>query len=89
MSKKQLFYRNQISIKYLDKKYLSNLSKKFNNIFPNIVNEINNPKKTLNILSKNFEFNFSFKDLKQFKKSFFKKRKYILFYYCNNYFFFS
>ena len=68
MSKKQLFYRNQISIKYLDKKYLSNLSKKFNNIFPNIVNEINNPKKTLNILNKNFEFNFSFKDLKQFKK---------------------
>ena len=42
MSKKQLFYRNQISVKHLDKKYLSNLSKKFNNIFPNIVNEINN-----------------------------------------------
>ena len=60
MSKKQLFYRNQISVNHLNKKYLSILSKKFNNIFLNIVNEINNPEKTLNILNKNFKFNFSF-----------------------------
>ena len=68
MSKKQLFYRNQISVNHLNKKYLSILSKKFNNIFLNIVNEINNPEKTLNILNKNFKFNFSFKDLNKFKK---------------------
>jgi len=68
VSKKQLFYRNQISVNHLNKKYLSILSKKFNNIFLNIVNEINNPEKTLNILNKNFKFNFSFKDLNKFKK---------------------
>jgi len=66
--KKKILYKNKISRKYLDKKYLKELSKRFDNKFSRIVNEINDPKKTLNILNRNFKFNFNFKDLKRFRK---------------------
>ncbi len=68
MIKKKILYKNKISRKYLDKKYLKELSKRFDNKFSRIVNEINDPKKTLNILNRNFKFNFNFKDLKRFRK---------------------
>ncbi len=43
-------------------------SQKFEKIFKNIKIDIKNSKKTLNILSKDFKFNFKFEDLKRFKK---------------------
>tara|TARA_A100001015_G_scaffold22754_1_gene25776 strand:+ start:323 stop:1540 length:1218 start_codon:yes stop_codon:yes gene_type:complete len=44
------------------------LSKKFDKIFLEIKNDIKNSHKTLNVLDKNYKFNFNIKDLKKFKK---------------------
>ena len=44
------------------------LSKQFDKIFLEIKSDINNKKKTLNFLSKDFRFNFKVEDLRQFKK---------------------
>jgi glucose-6-phosphate isomerase len=44
------------------------LSKQFDKIFLEIKSDINNKKKTLNFLSKDFKFNFKVEDLRQFKK---------------------
>ena len=68
MIKRNLFISNNIQKKYLDKKYVNKLSKKFSKVFKNIIDETNNPKKTLNILSQNFKFNFQKNDLQKFKK---------------------
>jgi glucose-6-phosphate isomerase len=61
---KNLFIRNNIKIKNLQGK----ISKKFEKILQDIKNDIENNHKTLNVLSKNFEFSFNFKDLNKFKK---------------------
>ena len=42
--------------------------KKFNKIFNEIKKDVKNTKKSLNILDKNFEYNFKPKNLIQFKK---------------------
>ncbi len=57
---------------YIRKKHLINsdnkkLSKSYKKIFQEVNLEIENPKKTLNIFSKKFKFNFNFKDLKKFR----------------------
>ena len=44
------------------------LSKQFDKIFLEIKSDINNKKKTLNFLSKDYKFNFKVEDLRQFKK---------------------
>ena len=71
MTKNNLKTENYIQSKHLDKTLLSKFSKNFNIIEERINKDIKNPKHTLNVLSKNYKFNFSTKDLNKFKK--FKK----------------
>ena len=61
---------NNIQSKYLDKTLLKKLNINFNKIQKKIKKEINN-KFTLNVLDKNFKFNFLVKDFNRFKN--FKK----------------
>ena len=65
---KNLLTSNNIQDKHLDKNVLKNLTKKFNKIIELINSDINYPEKTVNVLSKNFKFNFKKKDLQKFKK---------------------
>jgi glucose-6-phosphate isomerase len=65
---KNLLTSNNIQDKHLDKNVLKNLTKKFNKIIELINSDINYPEKTVNVLSKNFKFNFKNKDLQKFKK---------------------
>ena len=64
---KNLLTNNNIQQKYLDKNILKKFLKRFDKITKDINNDISNPKKTLNVLNKNFKFNFQIKDLKKFK----------------------
>ena len=65
---KNLLTSNNIQDKYLDKNILKSLTKKFNKIIESINSDINYPEKNVNVLSKNFKFNFKKKDLQKFKK---------------------
>ena len=71
MNKSNLTYKNNIPKKILDNKSIKNLSRRYHSIFIDTVKDLNNPKKTLNVLNKNYKFNFKLKDLKKFKN--FKK----------------
>ena len=64
---KNLLSNNNIQQKYLDKNILKKFLKRFDKIIKDINNDISNPRKTLNVLNKNFKFNFQIKDLKKFK----------------------
>ena len=64
MISKNLQIKDNIKVKKLK----SSLIKKFDKIFLETKNDIKNTKKTLNVLDKNFKFNFNIADLKQFKK---------------------
>ncbi len=68
MTNKNIILKNNIQKKHLKKKSLTNLSHKFVKSFLEINNDIKNQKKTLNILSNKFNFNFKIKNLKQFEK---------------------
>jgi glucose-6-phosphate isomerase len=63
-----LFINNNIQSKNLKKGLMKKLNNNFKKIFLEIKNDIINPQKTLNILDKNFQFNFKTKDLKKFQK---------------------
>jgi glucose-6-phosphate isomerase len=65
--KKNLYIKNNIQKKYLNQKSLNKLSHKFNKIIKDVIDDVNSPEKTLNVLSKNFKFNFDKQDLKEFK----------------------
>jgi glucose-6-phosphate isomerase len=71
VNKSNLTYKNNIPKKILDNKSIKDLSQRFHSIFIDTVKDLNNPKKTLNVLNKNYKFNFKLKDLKKFKN--FKK----------------
>ena len=58
--------KNKIDQKILNKKRSIKLIKKYAKVDKEIKKEIN-LKKTLNVLNKNFKFNFNKKDLKKFK----------------------
>ena len=73
MSKLNLILKDSIRSKNLNNKMSSRLSFEFEKIFSDIKKEINNNKKTLNVLNRNFKFSFKKKDLDKFKK--FKKRQ--------------
>ena len=60
---KNLLTNNNIQQKYLDKNILKKFLKRFDKITKDINNDISNPKKTLNVLNKNFKFNFEIGDL--------------------------
>ena len=59
---------NFLSIKSITKRESKNFSKKFEKIILDINKDIKDNKKTLNILNKNFKFNFKIGDLKKYKK---------------------
>ena len=75
MNKNNLQLENNINRNFIDNKILKKYEKNIQKIFQNIIEEINEPKKTLNVLSQKYEFNFKFKDLKSFKN--FKKIAFI------------
>ena len=58
MIKSNLFIKNNIQQKYLNNNSLKILSKKFKKIILNIKQDIENTKKTLNVLNDKFKFNF-------------------------------
>ena len=68
MIKNNFHYKNEIQAKYFNKKVLNKMSKNFNNIFKDTINDVHESKKALNILSKKFKFNYKIKDLKKYKK---------------------
>ena len=71
MKKNKIFLKNSISAKYLNDKNRKKFSKDFPKIFDEIRKNLSQPKKTLNILSEKYFFNFKLNDLKKFKN--FKK----------------
>ena len=68
MNKTNLFFKNNIKIENTKNSSIKKLSKKFDKVFSDIKAETKNNQKTLNVLDKNFNFNFKLKDLKKFKK---------------------
>ena len=71
MIKEEIEKKNNIQRKYLDKILINKLLKNFYKIEKKILKDIDNPTKTLNVLNKNYKFNFKLRDLNKFKK--FKK----------------
>ena len=63
-----MIIKNCISKKIISKNSIKDLSREFNNIFKKTCEDINNSQKTLHVLSKEFNFNFKIKELKNFKK---------------------
>ena len=68
MKRDNLIKKNYIQKEYIDKTLLKKFSNNFNKIEKKTLLEIEDSKKTLNILSKKYKFNFKIKDLKRFKK---------------------
>ena len=68
MIKNNLLIKNNIHPQHLKIKNSIKFSKKYNEFLLNIKKDIEDPKKTLNVLSRNYIFNFKIKDLKKFKK---------------------
>jgi len=65
---KDLQIKDNIISKKLRINLTKQLSKKFDKIFLEVKNDVKNTHKTLNVLNKNYKFNFNIKDLKKFKK---------------------
>ena len=68
MTKNNIIIKNLIQKKYINKSQSITFNKKFDNVFENILFNLSNFKKTINVLSNNFKLNFKDKDLKRFKK---------------------
>ena len=68
MTEINLSLRNHIQKKYLNSKSFKKLSFNFKKVISEIHRDINNNQQTLNILNKNFKFNFSVNNLKKFNK---------------------
>tara|TARA_E500000178_G_scaffold50266_1_gene45699 strand:+ start:1514 stop:2731 length:1218 start_codon:yes stop_codon:yes gene_type:complete len=68
VNKKDLYLKDNIKLKNLGSGSIKNLSKKFDKILLEIKADIKDNKKTLNVLDKNFKFNFKINELKKFKK---------------------
>ena len=63
-----LSFKNNFNNNVFKKRLKDSFIKKFDKTILDIKKEIKNPNKTLNILDKNFSFNFKKKDLKKFKR---------------------
>ena len=63
-----MIIKNFIKSNSIKKRSTKNLSYRLKKIFENILLDVDRSNKTLNVLSKEFNFSFSFKDLKSFKK---------------------
>ena len=68
MKNNNLSFKNKFNNDVYKKKLKDSFLKKFDKIILDIKKEIKNPNKTLNILDKNFSFNFKKKDLEKYKK---------------------
>ena len=68
MKQKDLLITENIQSRYLSKLLLKKFNKKFQSTLSEVDFEISSFQKTLNILNKNFKFNFKLSDLKKFKK---------------------
>ena len=71
MKKNKLYLKNYISKSNFGRINLNKQNRKISNIISELNKDLNNSRKTINVLSKNFKFNFQVKDLSRFKK--FKK----------------
>ena len=58
---------NKFQNVFLSQSYLKKISKNFSQVFKSLEEDINNPKKTLHVLNKDFKFNFDNKEIKKFK----------------------
>jgi len=65
---KNFFFKNNIPPRNIKDNSINSLSKKFDKIFLEIKADIKNSNKTLNVLNKDYKFNFKIKTLKNFKK---------------------
>ena len=68
MKKNFINQKNFFNKKVLNQKLILKNNRIYNKIFYQLIQNINNNKKTLNILSNTFKFNFNSADLKRFKK---------------------
>ena len=68
MIKQNLICKNNFLKEDLNKKLSKKFSEKYSKTELEINLDINNDKKLLNILSKDYKFNFNLNDLKNFKK---------------------
>ena len=68
MNNNKFIIKNNIYLKYLNKKLSSKFNKKYLKIEREISDQIDEPKSVYNIFSKNFRFNFKIRDLKKFIK---------------------
>ena len=66
--KKKFLINNKIKLNNFKKKKLAVLGKKFDKLILKISKEIDTIQNTFNILSEKYNFNFSIRDLKRFKK---------------------
>ena len=64
----ELYIKNNIQKKYLNKSRIKTLSKKFNKVLKKTFLNIKDENKTLNILNQNFKLNLRVSDLKRFKR---------------------
>ena len=60
--------KNSINKNILKKKLITYLKINFKKKFNEVLQEIEEPNKTLNVLNRNFSFNFKTKDIKKFRK---------------------
>jgi len=65
---KNILIKNLIQKKYINNTQSITLNKKFDKIFENILYNLTNIEKTINVLSNKFKLNFKEKDLKSFKR---------------------
>jgi glucose-6-phosphate isomerase len=66
--KKNLQIKNSIHKNYLKKNFNKKLSMLFNKYTNEIIDNIDLPRESYNVLSDDFKFNFNLKDIKKFKK---------------------
>ena len=66
MKKKNLLKKNNIQKKYLNNTFVKKYNNEYKKIISEINLEINDPKKTLNVLDNNYKFNFKIKDIQRF-----------------------
>ena len=65
--KNNFYFKNSIQSKYLDKRTQKNFNKKFDKLISLISKDISKMDNILNVLNKNYKFNFNFTELSRFK----------------------
>ena len=68
MIKKKITYQNNFQTKKLNFSFKKKLSKNFDRIFKNEIKKLNLSNSPLSSLSKNFKYNFEFKEINKYKK---------------------